>query len=55
MQYHQSRVSSISDLEEKLISSGYGVGFKVLELLAYRNKEVGYAKILIFECMKMYV
>lgn len=39
VQYHQNRVDSISELERKLESSGYGVGFKVLELLAYRNKE----------------
>ena len=37
MQYHQSRVSSITELERRLESSGYGVGFKVLELLAYRS------------------
>ena len=40
VQYHQTRVSSISELEQRLSSSGYGVGFKVLELLAYRSKEV---------------
>jgi len=39
VQYHQSRVSSISELEQRLSSSGYGVGFKVLELLAYRTRE----------------
>lgn len=39
VQYHQSRVSNISELEEKLSSAGYGVGFKVLELLAYRSRE----------------
>lgn len=39
VQYHQSRVSSISELEQRLASSGYGVGFKILELLAYRNRE----------------
>jgi len=26
-------------LEQRLASSGYGVGFKILELLAYRNRE----------------
>lgn len=40
VQYHQNRVSSISELERRLESSGYGVGFKVLELLAYRSREV---------------
>jgi hypothetical protein len=40
VQYHQSRVASISELERRLESSGYGVGLKVLELLAYRSKEV---------------
>lgn len=39
VQYHQSRVSSISELEQRLSRSGYGVGFKVLELLAYRSRE----------------
>jgi hypothetical protein len=40
VQYHQSRSSSISDLERRLESSGYGVGFKILELMAYRNRDV---------------
>jgi hypothetical protein len=40
VQYHQGRVSSLSELEQKLMRSGYGVGFKILELLAYRSKEV---------------
>mmetsp|Transcript_15264 Transcript_15264/g.21269 ORF Transcript_15264/g.21269 Transcript_15264/m.21269 type:complete len:219 (+) Transcript_15264:103-759(+) len=39
VQYHQSRVASISELERRLESSGYGVGLKVLELLAYRARE----------------
>lgn len=39
VQYHQTRASSISELEERLASSGYGVGFKILELLSYRNKD----------------
>lgn len=39
VQYHQSRCASISELERRLESSGYGVGLKVLELLAYRTKE----------------
>ena len=41
VQYHQNRVDSISELERRLESSGYGVGLKVLELLAYRSREVG--------------
>jgi Transport protein particle (TRAPP) component len=42
VQYHQSRVASISELERRLESSGYGVGLKMLELLAYRSKEVSF-------------
>ena len=40
VQYHQNRVDSISELERRLESSGYGVGLKVLDLLAYRSREV---------------
>lgn len=40
VQYHQSRVASISELERRLESAGYGVGLRVLELLAYRAREV---------------
>lgn len=40
VQYHQSRVASITDLERRLESSGFGVGLRVLELLAYRSREV---------------
>jgi len=39
VQYHQNRVDSISELERRLESSGYVVGLKVLELLAYRSRE----------------
>jgi len=39
VQYHQNRVASISELERRLETSGYGVGLKVLELLANRSKE----------------
>mmetsp|Transcript_12116 Transcript_12116/g.26205 ORF Transcript_12116/g.26205 Transcript_12116/m.26205 type:complete len:212 (-) Transcript_12116:73-708(-) len=39
VQYHQSRVASISELERRLESAGYGVGLRVLELLAYRARE----------------
>ncbi|CAJ1945530.1 unnamed protein product [Cylindrotheca closterium] len=39
VQYHQNRVDSISELERRLESSGYGVGLKMLELLAYRSRE----------------
>ena len=46
VQYHQNRVDSISELERRLESSGYGVGLKVLELLAYRSREVSLLLIL---------
>jgi hypothetical protein len=39
VQYHQNRVDSISELERRLESTGYGVGLRVLELLAYRSRE----------------
>jgi trafficking protein particle complex subunit 5 len=39
VQYHQNRVDSISELERRLEATGYGVGLRVLELLAYRAKE----------------
>lgn len=39
VQYHQNRVDSISALERRLESCGYGVGLRVLELLAFRSKE----------------
>mmetsp|Transcript_27931 Transcript_27931/g.31376 ORF Transcript_27931/g.31376 Transcript_27931/m.31376 type:complete len:222 (-) Transcript_27931:66-731(-) len=39
VQYHQNRVDSISELERRLESSGYGVGLKILELITYRNRE----------------
>ena len=41
VQYHQGRAASISELERRLESAGYGVGLKVLELVAFRGKEVG--------------
>jgi hypothetical protein len=40
VQYHQGRAASISELERRLESAGYGVGLKILELVAYRAKEV---------------
>ena len=40
VQYHQNRVDSISELERRLESSGYGIGLKTLELQSYRSKEV---------------
>lgn len=40
VQYHQGRAASISELERRLESAGYGVGLKVLEMVAYRAKEV---------------
>lgn len=39
VQYHQNRVDSISELERRLESTGYGVGLRMLELLAFRTKE----------------
>ncbi|GAX18587.1 hypothetical protein FisN_10Hh207 [Fistulifera solaris] len=39
VQYHQSRVDSVSALEHRLEAAGYGVGLKVLELLAYRARD----------------
>eukprot|EP01082_Thalassiosira_pseudonana_P009303 g8278.t1 g8278 contig29:147003-147920(-) len=39
VQYHQGRAASISELERRLESAGYGVGLKVLEMVAYRAKE----------------
>mmetsp|Transcript_23223 Transcript_23223/g.33166 ORF Transcript_23223/g.33166 Transcript_23223/m.33166 type:complete len:89 (+) Transcript_23223:75-341(+) len=40
VQYHQGRAASVSELERRLESAGYGVGLKVLEMVAYRSKEV---------------
>lgn len=39
VQYHQSRVDSVTALERRLEGCGYGVGLRVLELLAYRSRE----------------
>lgn len=39
VQYHQNRVDSISELERRLERTGYSVGLRVLELLAYRNRD----------------
>jgi trafficking protein particle complex subunit 5 len=39
VQYHQNRVDSISELERRLEATGFGVGLRVLELLAYRSRE----------------
>jgi hypothetical protein len=39
VQYHQNRVDSISELERRLERTGYGVGLRVLELLAYRSRD----------------
>lgn len=47
VQYHQSRVASISELERRLESAGYGVGLRVLELLAYRAREVSLMVVLV--------
>jgi hypothetical protein len=37
VQYHQSRVASIGDLERRLEESGYSVGLRVLELFCFRD------------------
>lgn len=34
-------MDSISELERRLESSGYEIGLKILELISYRNREVG--------------
>jgi hypothetical protein len=39
IQYQQNRVDSISELERRLENTGYSVGLRVLELLAYRNRD----------------
>jgi len=39
VQYHQNRVDSISELERRLEGTGYGVGLRVLELLAFRSRD----------------
>lgn len=38
VQYHQNRVSSISDLEKKLEKSGYSIGQRVIELISCRDR-----------------
>ena len=50
VQYHQGRAASISELERRLESAGYGVGLKVLELVAYRAKEV---RIIVFISLRI--
>mmetsp|Transcript_6210 Transcript_6210/g.9061 ORF Transcript_6210/g.9061 Transcript_6210/m.9061 type:complete len:216 (-) Transcript_6210:359-1006(-) len=39
VQYHQSRVSSISELERRLEAAGFSVGLKTIELAAFRSRE----------------
>jgi len=39
VQYHQNKVTSISDLERRLEEAGYDVGLKAVELAAFRSKE----------------
>lgn len=39
VQYHQNRVDSISELERRLETTGYGVGLRILELLKFRERE----------------
>eukprot|EP01039_Chlorochromonas_danica_P007734 gene7734-8545_t len=38
VQYYQTRVESIADLEKKLESAGFGVGQKVIELVSCRER-----------------
>ena len=38
VQYHRTRASSIAELEQKLSEAGEGVGSRMLEVLAYRDK-----------------
>ena len=38
VQYHQSRVSNINELERKLEEAGFEVGVRVLELLCTRER-----------------
>ena len=46
VQYHQSRVSSISELERRLEAAGFGVGLKTIELAAFRSREVRYFRLI---------
>jgi len=50
VQYHQNRVDSISELERRLESTGYGVGLRVLEYLTAKSlrRETGIMNILQF-------
>ena len=38
VQYHRTRASSIAELEQKLSEAGEGVGSRMLEVLAHREK-----------------
>ncbi|KAJ7525399.1 hypothetical protein O6H91_17G048800 [Diphasiastrum complanatum] len=38
VQYNQTRVDNIAELERRLEEAGYGVGLRMLELLCYREK-----------------
>jgi trafficking protein particle complex subunit 5 len=38
VQYSQSKVSNIGDLERRLEEVGYGVGIRLLEILCYRER-----------------
>lgn len=38
VQYNQTRVDNIAELERRLEDAGYGVGLRVLELLCHREK-----------------
>lgn len=39
VQYHQNRVDSVPELEQRLTSTGCTVGWRVLELLSLRSRE----------------
>lgn len=38
VQYFQNRVSNVGDLERRLEDVGHGVGLRLLEILAYRER-----------------
>ena len=40
VQYHRTRASSIAELEQKLSEAGEGVGSRMLEVLAHREKSI---------------
>jgi hypothetical protein len=38
VQYFQTKVNNVNELERKLEEAGYGVGLRVLELLCHRER-----------------